>query len=136
MINIVILIALGLLTIEDIKRRKVNLKICIVAEIMILIVDLLMNKEIWIISGGLVWGISFFLISKVSKEALGYGDDIVIFIIGSALGFVATFQILLFSFLIAGALCILIMAVKRMRLRIELPFVPFLLLGTTINLLI
>ena len=85
------------------------------------------SAMLWIV--GSVIGITFFLISKCTKEAFGYGDSWVILLLGIFLGarkVLALLTIAFFLSLVVGG--ILLIRSKWSRKK-TIPFLPFLAIG-------
>lgn len=87
------------------------------------------DKRLWSRLGGGALGVLFFLISKVTKEAIGYGDSWLILILGVQLGLSLVLQLLLLASLLAGVVSLFILLKKRWKKSATIPFVPFLLVG-------
>ena len=78
---------------------------------------------------GLIPGLLFLFLAKASKEAVGYGDGIILLFIGISIGFWQCLGVLftaLLGIFLAEAM-ILILAGRKKNVRI--PFLPFLLTG-------
>lgn len=71
-------------------------------------------------------GIVFLLISRVSGESFGYGDSILILIIGIFLGFWNLMYLLLGAFSMAAVFSAVMMIKHRFNRKSSFPFVPFL----------
>ena len=87
------------------------------------------EKLLWSRVGGGALGALFFLISKVTKEAIGYGDSLLILILGVHLGLSLVLQMLLLASLPAGVVSLFVLLKKRWNKSATIPFVPFLLVG-------
>lgn len=75
--------------------------------------------------GGLL-GLLFFLISKCTNQAIGYGDSWIILLLGIHLGIFVTLQILFTASLVAGISSLFFLWKRRWKRYSTLPFVPFL----------
>lgn len=87
------------------------------------------NFRISEVGASLVVVFILFMISKLTKEALGMGD---IWVIGSILitmGFVEGIKIIFLAFLLAGTYGGTLMLVKKCGGKKRIPFIPFLFLG-------
>ena len=78
---------------------------------------------------GAVVGILFLGIGKVTREAFGYGDGLVILILGIYLGFWNLTIVLMITFFAASVMALLLLVSKRNRRKMAMPFVPFLCIG-------
>ncbi|MDB5255142.1 MAG: prepilin peptidase [Candidatus Nomurabacteria bacterium] len=86
------------------------------------------------IFNGVLVALPFFLLWAISKgKAMGFGDVKLALGIGWLLGLVGGFSALLFSFWIGGIVALFILGLSRKySMRSEIPFAPFLILGTFI----
>lgn len=78
---------------------------------------------------GILPGLGLLFLSWVTKEAVGYGDGMVVTACGTALGLPAVFQMLFLAFGLAAVWSGILLAVKRVGRKERFPFVPFLLLA-------
>lgn len=76
-------------------------------------------------AGGAV-GILFLIISRSTGEAFGYGDSILIMVMGSFLGFWNILSVLTAAFLLAAVFSAVMMASRGFTRKSAFPFVPFL----------
>lgn len=78
---------------------------------------------------GLLPGLFLLILAKITKQAVGYGDGLVLLFIGGSLGFWECLSILfagLFSVFLAAVFSALLLGRKK---DMEIPFIPFLLTG-------
>lgn len=75
---------------------------------------------------GAAVGVAFLGISKATGEAFGYGDSIVILILGISLGLWNLLALLMLSFLLAAGCSTVLLAVFHFQRKTKLPFIPFL----------
>ena len=68
----------------------------------------------------------FFIISRSTGEAFGYGDSILILVMGSFLGFWNILSVLTAAFLLAAVFSAVMMASRGFTRKSAFPFVPFL----------
>ena len=87
-----------------------------------------------IVTGAAV-GIIFLGIGKVTKEAFGYGDGLVILILGIYLGFWNLTIVLMIAFFMASVMALLLLISKRGKRKLAMPFVPFLCIGYAVFVL-
>ena len=87
------------------------------------------------IAGGAVLGVIVWILSYITKEAIGRGDGILLSSLGMGLGFrqgMQVFMLGLFFIMLAG---IILVTIKKISLKERIPFVPFLFLGEAVLLL-
>jgi leader peptidase (prepilin peptidase)/N-methyltransferase len=86
--------------------------------------------------GALIFGGFFFLIAMIVPAGMGGGDVKLAFVLGSFLGYAAgpgeVLVGMFLSFLIGGVVGIAVMVAGRGGRKTQIPFGPFLALGTTI----
>lgn len=79
--------------------------------------------------GGLLIGVLFFLVSRITKEAIGYGDSWMIAILGIYVGGKNLIRLLFTASFLAGIVSLIWMWKRGWRKDGSLPFVPFLTIG-------
>lgn len=78
---------------------------------------------------GLIPGLLFLFLAKASKEAVGYGDGIILLFIGISIGFWQCLGVLftaLLGIFLAAAMILILDGRKK---NVRIPFLPFLLTG-------
>ena len=123
-------------SVTDIRERKINSWFCIGNIIVMIFAHIIChNDNMWDIAGGMLLAGIFFVISKVSKEAIGMGDVIVIMTIGIVCGVIYVMEMLFW----ASVVCLIFscggIALRKLHLKSKLPFVPFILAGDIIFML-
>jgi leader peptidase (prepilin peptidase)/N-methyltransferase len=78
---------------------------------------------------GIIPGAVLFLIALLTKQAIGYGDCLLLVVTGIFLGLTFTILLFLISLLFAGAASILLLAMKKRKRKEALAFAPFILAG-------
>ena len=76
-------------------------------------------------------GIVFLLASRVTGESFGYGDSILIMIMGGFLGFWDILSLLTAAFLLAAVFSVIMLVRKKFNRKTAFPFVPFLMIAYT-----
>ena len=74
-------------------------------------------------------GILCIVFAKVSKEAIGYGDGLLLSMMGIYLEFSVMLGVCLWAFILAGFLALFLLVMKKKKGKQEIPFVPFLFIG-------
>lgn len=74
-------------------------------------------------------GIVFLVSGKVTEEAFGYGDGILILALGIYLGFWSLLGVLTAAFVLAAGFAMVVLVIKKFRKKTAFPFVPFLCMG-------
>lgn len=76
---------------------------------------------------GAAVGVLFIVVSRMTREAFGYGDSLLILVMGIYLGFRDLMAVLLSAFLLSALFAIALLACKRFHKNTGYPFIPFLL---------
>jgi leader peptidase (prepilin peptidase)/N-methyltransferase len=118
----------------DLKFRRVDLKVAVIYLILSLCGHLFgQDVALADLGVGLLPGAFCFLISWISRQSLGYGDDLLILICGISLGVWNCIWTVFTAFFWAGIWAVFMFVVKKAEREREFPFVPFLLLGFIIQ---
>ena len=123
----IFLVYISALAVMDFKYRKLPLK-TLLSGLFIAAAGCLCGREISpvLLATGGCMGIVFLLISRVSGESFGYGDSILILIIGIFLGFWNLMYLLLGAFSMAAVFSAVMTIKHRFNRKSSFPFVPFL----------
>lgn len=130
-------IFLGVCTITDLKERHIYLGYCLINMTVALLINIFFKNVEWInIVAGVGLGVIFFVLSMITKEALGKGDAVIILVLGSICGIEMSFKIVTWAFILCSIASIVKMIIKRKSVKDEIPFAPFLLCGCVLTILI
>ena len=115
------------LTVMDIKWKKLSLAVLLLGAAF-LAAGFLCGRDIHMIvlAAGAGVGIVFLIVSRVTEEAFGYGDSILILIMGGFLGFWNILSLLVAAFSMAALFSIFMLIRKKFHRKSAFPFVPFL----------
>ena len=92
-----------------------------------------MEAVLWL--GGLALGLGFLLISRVSREELGYGDSIGIMNLGIYLGVWNLLELLFLAFSLIFLFSLALLLFRRKSRKMRLPLYPFFFLGYLLSFL-
>lgn len=76
------------------------------------------------------------LVSVISRKAIGIGDALVIGIIGLILGYKMALTVLVYSIVLCGIVGLLLITLRKVNRKTQLPMVPFMLVVFTIIIII
>ena len=128
--HIVCILYLFLLSLIDIKKRKIPIWGLIIGVAMsVLLQCIIRDKDFILIVSGAMTGIIFIVVSRVTNEKFGYGDSILILALGIFLGFWNILYLLFIAFLLAAVYSIFLLSVYHRGKKESFPFVPFLAMG-------
>lgn len=123
----VLLGALGVHSVEDIRRRKITVNVSLFfAMVAILLHLVFQNETIYQMLLGMLPGIAVLLLSVLTGGKIGMGDGVVMMLAGLYLGFYQALLLLFLAFFLAGIFGWYLLTVCRWNRNKRLPFVPFL----------
>lgn len=121
------------LTAEDIRTRKVPEELLMMMGILAAGYQFWTKEVTWnLMIGGLLIGLIFLVISYVTRESLGYGDSILICILGLFVGATELIEILMIAWLGTAVVSMVLLTRKKFGKKLAVPFVPFLALGYSV----
>lgn len=115
------------LSVMDIRRKEVHIYALLAGMIFVILRLIFGNIGILpMLITGVTIGSFFLFISKVSSESFGYGDSILITIMGLFLELWEALNILLLAFGLAAVYSMIILILRKYERRYAFPFIPFL----------
>jgi leader peptidase (prepilin peptidase)/N-methyltransferase len=79
------------------------------------------------------FGLFFFLVARITKESIGYGDAYIMTGIGFALGITWIFTGLMIALLCMLPISCSLLLMKKVNKKTKIPFLPFLFLGIMVE---
>lgn len=126
---------LTLFSVEDMKKKRINLLPVLIFLLCGLIFQFAVgNLTFPQILGGASLGILLLCVSRVTHEAMGYGDGLIFLATGIFLGIWENFQLLLTSLLVAFIFSAIQLILRRKSGKDEMAFVPFIWISYLIHL--
>ena len=124
------LLILVIAAVRDIQTKKISVLLLAVAALGSLCYQVSVGKTDWfMVLGGAAVGGVFLLISRLTREGLGYGDSIGIGVLGIFLGFLRVLTVISIAFLFLFCVSVPVLWRKKMSKKYTLPFYPFLAAG-------
>lgn len=121
----------------DIKRREIYLLITILYGLLGLVVQLSEANSLYTeILTSMIPGLFLLLTGKVSQGKVGYGDGILVLALGIWLGFFRCLMTLTAGLILAAIWSAFSLILKRCKKDDQIPFIPFLLFGYLVRLLL
>ncbi len=122
------------MTIKDIRTKRINANITIIAILFSITVrKQIMNEENIVLMLDMLPGILTLSIAYLSGEMIGIGDGLIILFLGSVLGYRLTLLTMFLSFVISGVMSLILLTIKKVTKKSEIPFVPFLSIGIVLG---
>lgn len=123
----IMLLLLGICAWRDYKERQIPLSLLLIMSgAAVLFAAFCPRESLSAIIEGAFVGAFFFLISKLTKQAIGYGDSWLILILGVHLGASLALQLFLLASFVAGVCSLFLLIKSHWNKRMGIPFVPFL----------
>lgn len=135
-VNSILLIFVLQITIVDIKEYIVPDE-SIIAMLLLGLIIFPVNPYVSFVTaviGFFGLGGIMFLLSKVSEGQIGMGDAKLIAVLGLWLGIKSCFMVFLYALILGGIYGLVLMAVRHINRKTEIPFVPFVLAGIVIEM--
>lgn len=129
-VHICLIIILGVICIFDIKRKKIPVYMLIILAAAGIISNFTVGEfdiEKRIIA--MLPGMILLIVSMITKQQIGYGDGMIILIMGLYIDIDDILSIVLSSFLLSSIAAIILMTVFKKKKNFEMAFSPFLLIG-------
>lgn len=126
--TIVITIFLILSTLIDLRKKEVNISLCISVALVGLIYEIFISKtDILSIILGILPGIFLMLTSIVTNEEIGKGDAAILSTIGIFLGLKKTILVLIYALFSTIIIGVILLLIRKKNKKYKIPFVPFIL---------
>ena len=129
-VHICLIIILGVICVFDIKRKKIPVYMLIILAAAGIISNFTVGEfdiEKRIIA--MLPGMILLIVSMITKQQIGYGDGMIILIMGLYIDIDDILSIVLSSFLLSSIAAIILMTVFKKKKNFEMAFSPFLLIG-------
>lgn len=129
-VHICLIIILGVICVFDIKRKKIPVYMLIILAAAGIISNFTVGEfdiEKRIIA--MLPGMILLIVSMITKQQIGYGDGMIILIMGLYIDIDDILSIVLSSFLLSSIAAIILMTVFKKKKNFEMSFSPFLLIG-------
>lgn len=123
-------IYLLVLSVQDMRERMISGRILAAGALAAVCSQIIWNRRtVWECLGGLLIGIGFIAISRLTREGIGYGDSFLITVLGVYIGIWDLMYVLLLAFSLT-LLCSMIVLLKfHFHKKKAFPFVPFITAG-------
>ena len=126
--KIVLLAFLAIAALTDCKSKKISIVFVACGFAVGLTMQILIGElKFYELLGGCALGAIMLLISKLTNQAIGYGDGLMLIATGAFLGIFENVMLLLIALLIAAVISIVLLVIKKKKKNFMLPFLPFLL---------
>ena len=127
---------LGGLAVVDFKQKKIPVLPVAAMGVLLLLFRLWNGVELRELATGLLPGAGLLLFARLSREAVGTGDGLVLLALGMGYGAEEILVMLFVALCLAAGLSVVLLVSKRAGRKSEIPFLPFLFFGWMAGVLI
>ena len=130
LIRVIVMLFLTIGSYCDIKTRKLPMGFLLLFAGVGIYLNLMwkyQNMETLVL--GVSFGVMFFVIGKVTEEAIGYGDSWMILNLGLVFGLWKTLLLLEIAFCVCFVFSFVGLLTKRLKRKTRVAFFPFLMIG-------
>lgn len=131
-IEILLFVFLGICAVYDGVAKEVPLVVVwlgIITAIVLHIQGLSGNQTWQAAVFSVIPGMTFWILSFITGEKVGYGDGWILIMIGVFIGLWKCFLVLMIGLILSSLVMLILLAFRRVSRNYQLPFAPFLLLG-------
>ena len=127
-IKVFVLIYLSYQTYKDIREKQVSLRSIIIFSLTGVVINIFStNISLFDMFLGSAVGLGVILIGKLMRDGIGTGDGAVLSGIGILMGGKMCLLIFLMAITISAAIAIVLLVFKKVKMKQELPFIPYIL---------
>ena len=133
--EIVLLVGLGIMSVEDIRKKGIK-RLWLIGLGIVGLIFTVADAEVLCVSFLLrfVPGVVFVLLAWATREQIGMGDALLILVMGWYLNAIELVDVCLLAFFIAGLVALVLLVVIKKSKKFELPMVPFIFAGYVVML--
>lgn len=126
--TVVITIFLILSTLFDLRKKEVNISLCVGVALLGLIYEIFISKaELLSVILGIIPGIFLILTSMATNEEIGKGDAAILCTIGIYLGLKKSILVLIYALFMTVIIGGILLLIRKKNKKYKIPFVPFIL---------
>lgn len=126
--TVVITIFLILSTLLDLRKKEVNISLCVGVALLGLIYEIFISKaELLSVILGIIPGIFLILTSMATNEEIGKGDAAILCTIGIYLGLKKSILVLIYALFMTVIIGGILLIIRKKNKKYKIPFVPFIL---------
>lgn len=131
----IVFLILMICSIQDIKTKRIQiwwLLLCLIPAALLW----MMGKELeaWEIFGGIAVGAVLLVVSRCTKEAIGYGDGLIFIVTGVYLGMWENLRLLFTSLIFALLFSVVEVIARKKSTKDEIAFIPFVWIAQTVQM--
>lgn len=113
----------------DIRYKEIPILVSLVGGILGVVICIWEQRGFVDVMCALIPGIAALLIGRISKEAIGYGDGVLLCVMGFYFTLEELLAVCMIAFMAAALIALILLVVFHKKGSYEIPFVPFLLIA-------
>lgn len=134
---ILTIIFLGICTVTDLYQKQIWWPLSALFMAVVMALHIIRNNgTLWEFLAGIFLGGALLFVAWATREAIGYGDGLVVAACGAALGIVEVLQLLILALCFSAVWSGLLLIFRKANRKDSFPFVPFLLMAQICVLLV
>ena len=122
--ELVVLLCLAVLAGIDLKIRKIPVLPVLFLGLFSVGFRLWAGIGLWELAAGMIPGVILLGLAVCTGESIGIGDGLVLLVLGGFAGIVRTVAVLGVALVLAAALSVCLLLLKKVKRKTELPFLP------------
>jgi len=134
--EIILGIWLGIQGVMDFKYKEIPLWFTLLGGVVGIVICVREERTVFEVLVSCLPGLVVIFFSWMTKEIIGYGDGIVLLVMGFYLSLSQVLSVGMFAVFIAGIVALILLTVFQKRGSYRIPFIPFLTLAYGIDYLI
>ena len=128
--NVGMLIFLAIAAKKDVQTKEITIGYLCVGIGFVLLYQMVWGKpSLFTFIAGIITGLFFLCLSKWTEEGIGYGDSLMILIIGAFLGVWKLMVVLMIAFVSVSLVSGIGLKIGKLTRKSTVPFYPYLLFG-------
>ena len=127
---IIISVFMAVCTITDIRKKEIPVAVVALSGLALFFYVIFGEKKQWMdILYSLMPGMLLLMLSYCTRESIGYGDGLVVLVIGICMGMGICIAAVTAGLIISAICAAALLALRKAGGKSRIPFVPFLLIG-------
>lgn len=128
--SFVLLGALGIESLEDLRNKRLTVWIlCLTGIVGVILHAVFQRGEYLSLLGGIAVGVIMIVVSLLSRGRVGLGDGLMLTVTGIYLGFEKNLVLFVLSQLLTACYALFLLVFRKKKGSYEIPFVPFMLIA-------
>lgn len=134
---IITVVFMVICTVVDVKKKEIPIAfIMLFGFLTAVYIGLFDKREIILILYSFIPGALLLALSLCTRESIGYGDGLVVLVLGMLTGVETCFLVVGLGLLVSSLCALILLVLRKVNGRSRLPFIPFLTIGLGVVLIV